>query len=220
MQPTADFHDQIANTGLSEAAGVVDDATALDAAVDMFDAHAAAGNAPIRGFLCPRQGSTPRLLRRHDRLALVKRERQQAEILEQPAARGQGVRGRIGHSRIVSAPGIGVTQKEDRERGVDQQHVFDRVALFLAAITARLLSRILGALDAPFGPIVAKRGEVDTGTGAAAGGAVGVGDPPVGTTRAVASASATPMRWANAVKDRVGASPSVRSVARRIGHKT
>ena len=33
------------------------------------------------------------------------------------------------------------------------------MVLFLAAITARLLSRILGALDAPFGPIVAKRGE-------------------------------------------------------------
>jgi hypothetical protein len=38
------------------------------------------------------------------------------------------------------------------------------VALFLAAITARLLSRILGALDAPFGPVVPKRGEAGAGS--------------------------------------------------------
>jgi hypothetical protein len=106
---------------------------------------------------------------------------------------------------------MGVTQKENRERGVDQQDVFDRVALFLAAITARLLSRILGALDAPFRPIVSKRGEA--GGGAAAGRADVGGDPSVGTTMAAASASATPRRCANSVTDRVGASPSARSVA-------
>jgi hypothetical protein len=220
MQPTADFHDQIADTGLPEAAGVVDDATALDAAVDMFDAHAAAGNAPIRGFLCPRQGPSPRLLRRHDRLDLVEHERQEAEVLEQPAARGQRVRSRIGNPLIVGASRIGVTQKENRQRRVDQQHVFHRVAFFLAAITARLLSRILGAPDAPFRPVVPKRGAVGASAGAAAGGAAGVGDPSVGTTRVFASASATPRRWANSVKDRVGASPRARSVARRTTKRT
>jgi hypothetical protein len=86
------------------------------------------------------------------------------------------------------------------------------MALFLAAITARLLSRILGALEAPFGAVVAERGEAGVDT-AAVGGSDG-GDPSVGSTMAAASASATPRRWANAVKDRVGASPSVRSVAR------
>jgi hypothetical protein len=40
MQRTADFQDQIAAACPPEAAGVVDDATALDAAVDMRDAHA------------------------------------------------------------------------------------------------------------------------------------------------------------------------------------
>jgi len=35
---------------------------------------------------------------------------------------------------------------------------FSRMVFFLAAIMARLLSRVLGALDAPFGPIVAKGG--------------------------------------------------------------
>jgi hypothetical protein len=91
MQRAADFHDQIANVCRPEAAGVVDDAAALDTAVDMLDAHAAAGDAPIRGFLCARKGPAPRLPGRHDDLLLVQRERQETEIPEQPAACGQGV---------------------------------------------------------------------------------------------------------------------------------
>ena len=68
------------------------------------------------------------------------------------------------------------------------------MAFFLAAITARLLSRILGALDAPFGAIMAKRGEAGTGTAAAGGRSDGGGNPSVGSTMAAASASATPRR--------------------------
>jgi hypothetical protein len=37
MQGTAEFHDQIADTFLPQADAVFDDATALHAAVDMFD---------------------------------------------------------------------------------------------------------------------------------------------------------------------------------------
>jgi hypothetical protein len=54
MQCSADFYHQIADTGLSEAAGVVDNATALDATVNVLDADATAGDTPIRGFLCAR----------------------------------------------------------------------------------------------------------------------------------------------------------------------
>jgi hypothetical protein len=120
----------------------------------------------------------------------------------------------------VGAAGIGLTQKEDRECGVDQQHVFHGVAFFLAALTARLLSRILGALDASFRPIVAKRGKVGAEAGAATGGSDVVGSPAVGTTMAAASASAIPRRCANAVKDRLGASPSARRVVRRTTKRT
>ena len=51
MQRTADFHDQISDTRLPQAADVMDDAAALDAAVDVLDAHAPTGDAPIRGLL-------------------------------------------------------------------------------------------------------------------------------------------------------------------------
>jgi hypothetical protein len=219
MQRTTDFHHQITDARLPQAAGVVNDAAALHTAVDVLNADAAACNPSIGGFLRPREGSAPWLLDRHDDLDVVEGERQEAQILEQPAPCGQGIRRGIRHPLIVGAAGIGLTQEEDGERRVDEPYVFHRVVSFRAAITARLLKRILGALDAPFGAIVAKRGEVATGAGAAAGGAEVVGSS-VGTTMAATSASATPRRFANACTDRVGASPSVRSVARRTTKRT
>ena len=53
---------------------------------------------------------------------------------------------------------IRVAQKEDDKQGVDQQDIFDRMVLFLAAITVRLCSRVLGTDDTPFRPVRGKRG--------------------------------------------------------------
>jgi hypothetical protein len=220
MQRTADFHEQIADARLPQAAGVVDDAAALDAAVDVLDAHATARDAPIRRVLRAREGPAPRLPRRHDDVDPVERQRQEAEILESSAACRQGGWGGIRHPLIVGAAGLGLTEQEDRECRIAQQDVFDRVALVLAAITAHLLNWILGTLDAPLGPVVPTRGEAGAEAGAAAGGPDGRGGSSVGTTNALASAVVTPRRFANAVKDRVGASPSARSVARRTTKRT
>jgi hypothetical protein len=220
MPRTAEFHDQIADADLPEAIGVMDDAAALDATVDVLDPDPATGDAPIGPVLGAREGPTPWLLGGHDDLDVVACEGQAAEILEQPAPRGQGVRGGIGHARIVGAASVSVTEKEDRERRVDQPHVFQRVTRFLAAIIALLLSRILGALEAPFGPLVATRGEGAAGVGATAGRLAGGTGSAVGTTRAAASASVTPIRWANACKDRLGVSPKARSVACSTPNKT
>ena len=110
----------------------------------------------------------------------------------------------------MAAAGIGVTQKENGERRIDQPDVFHGVVFFLAAITARLLSRILGALEASFRAIVSNRGEA----GASVGGCSG------GIRSAVASTAATPRRFARPVKDRVGSSPSARSVPCRTTTKT
>ena len=209
MQCTADFPDRLSDPRFPEAADVLDDAAALDAAVDMLNAHAPTSDAPIRRLLRPRELPFLWLPGWHDGFHLRARERQEAQILEQPAARGQRVGRRIGNALIVGTAGVRLTQKENRERHVDEQHVFHRMVFFLAAITARLLSRILGALDASFGPIVPKRGEASAGAGAVTGSSDVVGDP----TTAAALAAATPMRWAKSVKDRLGASPSLRRVA-------
>jgi hypothetical protein len=78
------------------------------------------------------------------------------------------------------------------------------MALFLAAITARLLSRIQGRSmrrPVPSWP----KGGGECGAGTVDRSDVG-GDSAVGSTMAAASASATPRRWHDSIKDRVGAS--------------
>ena len=212
MQRTTNVHDEVADALLAEAEGGMDHAAPLDAPVDVLDAHAPTSEAPMAGFLRGREGATPRLLGRHEHLNLWEGKRQKAHILKQPAPRGQA-RGRsLGDPLIVGAARGSVMQKEDGERGVNQSHVFHRVGLFLAAITARWFSRILGALHASFGPIMAKKGE--------AGGSTGVDGSWLGTTNAVASAAAAPRRFASSVTERVGVSPSVRSVACRTTNRT
>ena len=113
---------------------------------------------------------------------------------------------------------VGVTQKEDREEGIDEQDIFDRVIFFLAAITLRLFSRVLGADDASFGAVMGTRGEA----GAAADTATpGVGSSSTsGVTTMAASASETPKRCARAVRERAGASPRARSAASSAGRRT
>jgi len=191
MPCTADFHEQIADARLPQAAGVVDDAAAFDAAVDGLDAHATASNAPIRRLLRAHEGPAPWLPRRHDDADLLECKCQEAGILEQSAACRQGGWGDIGNPLIVGAAGIRLTQEEDRECRIDQQDVVDCVARFLAAITARLLNWILGALDAPLGPVVPKRGKAGAEAGAAAGGPDVRDGSFGGTASALASASVT-----------------------------
>jgi len=53
----------------------VDDAATLDAAIDGFNAHAAAGDTPIRRFLHPCERPASRLPGRHADLCLRERER-------------------------------------------------------------------------------------------------------------------------------------------------
>jgi pyruvate/2-oxoglutarate dehydrogenase complex dihydrolipoamide acyltransferase (E2) component len=117
----------------------------------------------------------------------------------------------------MEAAAIGVTETEDEEQGLDQQDIFDRMVLCLAAITLFLFSRLLGADDAPFGPVMGKRGESGAATGAAPPGAASSSS---GATPGAASASETPSRCASAVRERAGASPRVRRAARRAGRRT
>src|SRR5215510_2988183 len=110
----------------------------------------------------------------------------------------------------------GIAQKKDAEQGIDQQDIFDRVILFLPAITVRLCNRVLGADDAPFGAIMGKRGEAGVGAGTVA---KGVPSSSNGATTVAASASETPSRWAKAVRERAGASPRVRRAVSSAGKR-
>ena len=65
MPSTADFHDQITAARLPQAADVVDHATAFDAAGDLLNAHATAGDTPMGSLLGAREGSFSRFSGRH-----------------------------------------------------------------------------------------------------------------------------------------------------------
>src|SRR5205823_13673353 len=99
----------------------------------------------------------------------------------------------LGDPLVMAAAAVGVAQKEDGEEGIHQQDIFDRMVLFLAAIALRLFSRVLGADDTPFGPIMGKRGEGGVAAGTVA---TGAGSSARGATRGAASASGRPSRGA------------------------
>jgi hypothetical protein len=80
MKGTAAVPDAIAGTRLPETA------------VNAFNAHAAARDAPIRRFGRPCAILSSRFLDRHDDFHRVERERQEAQSSEQAAACGQWVR--------------------------------------------------------------------------------------------------------------------------------
>src|SRR6266852_2172958 len=217
MQGTADFHHQIADAFLPQTDPVFDNATALDAAVDMFDPQPTVRERLIRSVLLPCQLLATGFLGRHEDCHVGQREGQETQILQQPAPCGQGIRRRVGNAFIMHAASPGITEKEDDEQGIDQQDIFYRMVLFLAAITLGLFSRILGADDAPLGAVMGKRGEVGTTAGAATRGGR---SSSTGITTVAASASDTPNRCARAVRDRVGASPRARSAASNTGRRT
>jgi len=160
-------------------------------------------------------------LRRHKDLHLGQRERQEAESLQQPPPRRQGIRRRRGDPQVMDTAAGGRAEEEDGEGGIDEQDIFDGVVLFLAAITLFLFRSVLGADNAPFRPVMGKRGDAGVTAGAAAGAtATGAGSSASGVTMASTVASDTPSRCARAVSERAGASPRVRRAASSAGKRT
>src|SRR5690349_25083460 len=110
-----------------------------------------------------------------------------------------------------------VAEEEDDEQGIDQQDVLYGMVLFLAAVTLGLFSRVLGADNPTFRPVMRKRGKACSATGAQTGAARDEGSSS-GATPSVRSE--TPSRCARAARERAGASPRVRSAASNAGSRT
>ena len=217
MQGTAQFHHQIADARLPQADPVFHHAAALDTTVDVLDAQPTLVERLVGELLLPGQLLAAGFLGRHEDRHLRERERQEAEILQQPTPRWERVRGGLRKAQIMHTAPVGVTEKEDRAEGMHEQDIFDRVILFLPALTRRLFRRVLGADDAPFGPVMGKRGDA----GAAADTWPTEADSSAsGATTEAASVSETPRRCAQAVRERVGASPRVRRAPSSAGKRT
>src|SRR6266446_560093 len=157
------------------------------------------------------------LLRRHEDLHLGERERQEAQILQQPTAGRERGGGGLRNAQIMDTSTRGIAQKEDQEEGIDEQDIFDGMVSFLATITFFLFSRVLGADDPPFRPVMGKRGASGVAAGATT---TGTGASSSGVTPVAASTSETPSRWARALRERAGASPRVRRAASSTGRRT
>ena len=82
MQGTTDFDDAIANPAFEEADGILNDATALDAAIHMLNPDPTAGKVFIGRLLIGCQGSATGLLLRCLGLYIHKFEAKKATILQ------------------------------------------------------------------------------------------------------------------------------------------
>jgi hypothetical protein len=217
VQGTAELHHEIANALLPQPDPVFYNATTLHTAVDMLDPQPPLVEHLVGQVLFQGELRTAGLLRRHEDRHLRERKRQKAQILQQPTPSRERVGGGLRDAQIMGTAAVGVAQKEDDEQGIDEQDIFDGVILFLATITVRLFRRVLGADDAPLGPVMGKRGEAGTAAGM---GTTGAGSSSSGTTTVAAAASETPRRWARAERERAGASPRARSAASNAGNRT
>src|SRR5215467_976311 len=213
VQGTAELHHEIADALLPQADPVFHNATTLHTAVHMLNPQSAVVERLVGQVLLQGQLRTAWLLRRHEDLHLRERERQEAQILQQPTPSREWVGGCLRDAQIMDTATVGVAQKEDEEQGIDQQDIFYRMISFLPAITRFLFSRVLGADDASFRPVMGKRGESDAAPSGAASSASGA-------TTVAASVSETPKRCARAVRERAGASPRARSAASNTGKRT
>jgi hypothetical protein len=217
MEGTAEVPHQIADALLPQPNPVFDDTPAFDTAVDRLHAPSAIVQSLVGQLLFQGEFLAAGFLRRQEDLALGQREGQQAPILPQPAPSGPGSRRRGSKGLIMDATAIGVAAEEDREQGMDQENLFDRIGLGLAALTVRLCRRVVGADDPPGGPVMGTRGDADAAAGPVL---TGAGASSSGTTPVAASASETPSRCARAGRVRAGASPRVRSAASSAGRRT
>src|SRR2546422_6333924 len=159
VQGTAELHHEIADALLPQPDPVFHHATTLHTAVDMLNPQSAVVERLVGQLLLQSQLLTAWLLRRHEDLHLRERERQEAQILQQPTPSREWVGGGLSDAQIMDTAAVGVAQKEDDEESIDEQDMFDGVVSFLAAITRFLFSSILGADDAPLSPVMGKRGE-------------------------------------------------------------
>lgn len=203
MQRTGNLHDGILSTHDAESANILDNATAFDTAVDMFNADTQGGELLIKGFLSGGQLAAFGFLERGQTLDAIARESQKAQILEQPTTGRQQIGMRIGNAFVMHAAHIGVGKEQDGQGSIDEQQILQGMRFFLAAIARFLCSRILGTLDASFGGIMAKRGSGASGAGHASS----------------LSGKETPSCAANSLTLRAGANPMWRKVARRTGNK-
>lgn len=134
--------------------------TAFDAAIDVFNPYTALGQRMIFRFLFGRQFAFLGFLVRRFVGRAVEQEVDKAQILQQKTFRQQGVGRSVCHAVVMCLDKHRMRRahKQDGQGLVDQEAVFHRIVLFLAAITARLFQGSRRPSDRAFGAFMTKRG--------------------------------------------------------------
>ena len=109
----------VTDTFFPQTDAVFHDAAALDTTVDVLDAQPTLVERLVGELLLPGQLLAAGLLRRHEDFHLRERERQEAQILQQPTPSREWVGGGLSDAQIMDTAAVGVAQKEDDEQGID-----------------------------------------------------------------------------------------------------
>lgn len=201
MQRATDFHHQITHAVFPQPDGIFDDPAAFDAADHVFDRDPSPGNRLIGGLLRIGQCPAFRLAGGTGMDDIRQGITHKTQVIHQLAAWGQRVGNIIGYRFIMHAAFVRIAQKLHQPISGRQDQVFDRVALFLAAVIVGLITCVRGARDGAFGTVVNK------------------GDAPGASPSARALIKASSRSWSVAAV-RVGRSPLVASAVGSAVNKT
>jgi hypothetical protein len=158
MQPTTRFHDSITNAILPEADVVFHHPIALHPTDRVFNPDSDGRNHAIAGLLRWREFPTKGFfLGLHDRQPLT-RLPLEAHILIEITSRWEGITFQFREAFLIDLPFISGTQETNLTGLIDDQEVFDGVALLLAAVEFLLVLGIGGAMDRSLRTIMPKRG--------------------------------------------------------------
>ena len=162
MQSTTRLHDGITDPVLQEAYLVFHHPVAFYPTNRMFDTDSDGRDHVILRFL--RWGEftpTGLFLRLNDR-DLLKHKALEAHILIEMTPTGEGIASQLREAFVMFLAFHGVTQEANVTGLIDDQQVFDRVTLLLAAVVVLLVLWIDGAMDRSLSAIMPKRGGIGT----------------------------------------------------------
>jgi hypothetical protein len=162
MQSTTCFHDDVANTILQEAALVFHKTVPFYSTNRMFDTDADGRDRMIGCFFPWGEFTAPWFFLRLNDGNPIERKTLKPHILIETTPVGQGIAGQICQAFIMGFAFIGVAQEAHVTGFVDDQQVFDCVALLLTAVMVLLLFWIFRAMDRPLRTIMPTRGDVDS----------------------------------------------------------
>jgi hypothetical protein len=161
MQSTTCFHDGVANTILQEAHLVFHNAVPFYPTNRVFDTDSDRRDRTIGRFFPGGEFTAPWFFLGLNNGNPVESKTLKPQILIETTSVGQGIAGQIGQAFIMGFAFTGVAQEVNVTGFVDDQQVFDRVALLLTAVMVLLLLWVFRAMDRPLGTIMPKRGDVD-----------------------------------------------------------